>query len=79
MLTLTTDLLELRGIESKISKKGSSYFVLFCEVAENGSPVQFICRDYNKLPQGLKKGALINLVLTMNKYKDLDVICVTVV
>ena len=75
MLTLKTNPMELRGIQSQISKKTNNpYYVVFCEDVDSCEPFKFICRDFNALPQGLKKGDLVTVTLGYNNYKDLVVL-----
>lgn len=74
MLNLKTHRLELRGIKNNVSQKtGSVYYVINCEDVD-GEPFSFFCKDVGALPEGLKKGDIIVLNLTYNKYKDLNVV-----
>ena len=75
MLTLKTDVMELRGISSQVSKKTQQpYYVVFCEDVSTCEPFKFVCRDFNALPQGLKKGDLVSVTVSYNTYKDLNVL-----
>ena len=74
-LTLETHEMELRGITSQVSKKTHQpYYVVFCEDIDSCEPHKFICKDFNVLPQGLKKGDIVRVTVTYNTYKDLNVI-----
>lgn len=74
MLTVKTNKLELRGINSQVSQKtNKSYYLIYCEDLESFEPYKFLCRDFNALPQGLTKGDKVVLTLSYNTYKDLNV------
>ena len=74
MLILKTKEIELRGITSQVSKKTNQpYYVIFCEDLDSVQPFQFICKDFNALPQGLKKGDIVVVTVGYNNYKDLVV------
>lgn len=60
MLTVASEPLELRGIASKQSKNGKSYYIVNAETPD-GTAHQFYCPDFNALPQGLKKGENIRV------------------
>lgn len=75
MLTLKTRPMELRGINSQVSKKTNQpYYLVYCEDVESFEPQKFLCKDFNALPQGLKKGDLVEVTVTYNSYKDLNVL-----
>ena len=63
---------EVRGLEEKTSKKGNSYFILYCE-NEDGSPFNIFIPQSVELID-LKKGDHINLdcVYTSGKYPRFD-------
>lgn len=73
MLTLTTREMELRGIQSQVSKKTNNpYYLVYVEDVDNIKAFCFVCRDFNALPQGLKKGDIVKVTCTYNeKYKEL--------
>lgn len=74
MLKLKTCEMELRGIVSQVSKKtNQAYYIVFCEQLDGCEQFKFLCKDYNALPQGLKKGDLVVLSLVYNNYKELNV------
>lgn len=71
MLNLSAKKMEVRGLANEQSKKGNVYYILRCESVE-GEPFQFFARSPEVFPQGLKKGDIVDLELTMNmRYKDL--------
>lgn len=72
-MELTTNVLELRGLKNSKSKKGNVYYVLNCETVENGDPKQFYCPSADVLPEGLKKGDKIKIVVYYNNFKNLIV------
>lgn len=75
MLTLKTKELELRGINSQVSKKTNQpYYLIYCEDVEAYEPYKFLCKDFNALPQGLKQGDRITVTVAYNTYKDLTVL-----
>lgn len=53
--------LELRGVANKVSKNGTLFYILNVE-AEDGTPHALYCPKMESLPQGLKKGDLVNVV-----------------
>lgn len=55
MLTVASEPLELRGISSHTTKKGTAYYVVNAETPD-GTAYQFYCPDFNALPQGMHKG-----------------------
>lgn len=72
-MKLSTESLELRGIKNATSGKGNIYYIVNCEDNE-GSPVQFYCRDSKAFAEGLKKGDKVRISLYFNqKYKSLVV------
>lgn len=61
---------ELRGIANKIAKKtGAVYYMVNVEDAD-GSAYSFYCDDRNALPDGLKKGDIVNVVFDYAVYGD---------
>ena len=75
MLVLETRKLELRGIQSKVSlKTGKPYYIVCCEDFESVDRTDFLCKDYNVLPQGLKKGDHVKLTVSYNNFKEFDVL-----
>lgn len=75
MLTLKTNKMELRGINSQVSKKTNQpYYLVYCEDLGSFEPYKFLCKDFNALPQGLKKGDSVVVTLSYNNYKDLNVL-----
>lgn len=72
-MELSTNVLELRGLKNAKSKKGNVYYVLNCETVENGDPKQFYCPSAEVLPEGLKKGDKIKIVVLYNNFKNLVV------
>lgn len=73
MINLTTDVLELRGIKNAMSKKGNVYYVLNCE-DDGGEACKFVCKNFDSIPSGLKKGDKVQLKVAYNNFKDLDVL-----
>lgn len=76
MLTVYTHEMELRGIQSQVSKKGNSYYLIHCEDIDNFEAYKFVCREFEKIPSGLKKGDLVRLTLGYNSFKELSVLLV---
>lgn len=75
MLVLKTKEMELRGITSQVSQKTNQpYYLVFVEDLESYEPFKFLCRDFNAMPQGLKKGDIVELTVAYNNYKDLSVL-----
>lgn len=75
MLVLKTKEMELRGITSQVSKKTNQpYYLVFVEDLESYEPFKFLCKDFNAMPQGLKKGDIVELTVAYNNYKDLSVL-----
>ena len=68
MLTVASEPLELRGIASKQSKNGKSYYIVNAETPD-GTAHQFYCPDFNALPQGLKKGENIRVYFHVRYFK----------
>ena len=73
MLTLKTNKMELRGVQTQTSKKGNTYYIVYCEDTESVQPFKFFCKDFNALPQGLKKGDIVQVVVEYNSFKELTV------
>lgn len=59
--------IELRGVENKVKKDGSVYYVLRVE-GENGVPYQLYCPKPDALPDGLKKGNMITVTFGYTVY-----------
>lgn len=74
MLKLSTSILELRAVQTKVSKKGTTYYVLMCEDIDTSEPFQFYVKKYDQIPPHLKKGDLVNVVVGYNRYKELEVL-----
>lgn len=55
MLRVKSEVLELRGIANKTSKKGNVFYTINVEDMQ-GSPYALYCPDASCLPQNLKKG-----------------------
>lgn len=73
MLTLKTNKMELRGVQTQTSKKGNTYYILYCEDTEKVEPYKFFCKEFNALPVGLKKGDMVQLSVQYNSFKELTV------
>jgi len=69
MLTLKSTPLELRGIANRFKKDGNVFYLLNVE-NEEGTPHQLYCPNPDALPQGLKKGDLVEVVFHMKKYEN---------
>lgn len=76
MLHLQANTLELRGVQTKISKKGITYYVLMCEDIDTAEPFSFYVSKYEMIPVGLKKGDLIDIWVAYNRFKELEVISI---
>ena len=76
MLRLHTNTMELRGITTQTSKKGTTYYIVYCEDCESFEPYKFYCKDYETLPQGLKKGDKIHLTVDYNNFKELVLVAI---
>lgn len=72
-MILNTERLELRGVLTQTSKKGNTYYILHCEDMETGQPYKFFCKEFNALPQGLKKGDTVVVTVFYNSFKELEV------
>lgn len=68
MLTVKSAPLELRGIANKSSRNGNQYYVLNVESAD-GSPHALYCPKYEALPQGLKKGDMVEVTFEVSYFK----------
>ncbi len=77
MLTLKTNKMELRGVQTQVSKKGNSYYIVYCEDVDSCKPFQFFCKEFNALPQGLKKGDMVEITVEYNSFKELSVVKVS--
>lgn len=74
MLTLKSEKMELRAINSQVSKKTKQpYYIILAEDASSEQH-KFVCKDFNAMPQGLKKGDSVSLTLEYNMFKDLVVL-----
>lgn len=67
MLTVKSCPVELRGIANKATKDGKPYYILNVEDNE-GNPHGLYCRDFNKLPQGMKKGDMIQVTFEVHYF-----------
>lgn len=67
MLTVTSNVLELRGISNKTTKSGTVYYVVNTE-AEDGTPFGFYCPDSSAFPNGLKKGDMVNVIFEVTYF-----------
>lgn len=74
MLKMLTEPMELRGIQTHTSKKGTPYYILCCEDLDSYEQHKFLCRKYEYIPQGLKRGDQVVLSVVYNSYKDLNVV-----
>ena len=68
MLTVKSSPLELRGIANKSSRNGNQYYVLNVESAD-GSPHALYCPSFEALPQGLKKGDMVEIDFEVSYFK----------
>lgn len=68
MLTVSSNVLELRGIANKTKKSGEVYYIVNCE-SEDGTHFGFYCPDSNAFPTGIKKGDAVKVVFEV-KYFD---------
>lgn len=70
MLTVKAEKLELRGVMNQTSAKtGKVYYILHTETSA-GEPHQLFCPEASALPQGLKKGDLVNVTFDVQRYKQ---------
>ena len=65
-MVLKSDVVELRGLKSGISKKGNSFVVVYVE-SKNGEPYNFYCFEPEIIPSGLKKGDFVVLDFIVSK------------
>lgn len=72
-MELTTNVLELRGLKNSKSKKGNTYYILNCETVESGDALKFYCPSADVLPEGLKKGDKVKILVYYNNFKNLIV------
>lgn len=75
MIILQAKNLELRGIQNKESKSGNAFYLINCE-DDNGNAYSFYCKDYNAIPQGLKKGEKVNIYFEYRTYQGKETITV---
>lgn len=71
----TVELMELRGIEQKVSKKtGKVYFVGHFECSATGAPKEVYLGEeaFSLVPAGSKKGDVFYLTFGLNNYGDLS-------
>lgn len=61
--------LELRGISNKVSSKGTVFYMVNVE-EDDGTPLSFYCPKIEALPQGLKKGDLVNIVFDYTRFNQ---------
>lgn len=73
MINFTSDTLELRGIKNSTSKKGNAYSVINCEYTVDGTPISFYVAKPEIIPNHIKKGDKIKVIVNYNRYKDLVV------
>lgn len=73
MINFISDSLELRGIKNVTSKKGNVYYTLNCENTVDGTPISFYVSDSEAIPQNIKKGDKVKVVVTYNRFKQLVV------
>lgn len=67
MLTVISCPVELRGIADKVTKKGSTYYVVNFEI-DDGTPYAMYCPDSSAFPVGLKKGDMVTLTMEVKVY-----------
>ena len=73
MINFISDSLELRGIKNSTSKKGNVYYTLNCENTVDGTPIAFYVSDAKLIPQNIKKGDKVKVVVNYNRFKELVV------
>lgn len=73
MINFISDSLEFRGIKNSTSKKGNVYYTLNCENTVDGSPIAFYVSESKLIPQGMKKGDKVKVVVNYNRFKELVV------
>lgn len=78
MLTVKSSPLELRGIANKSSRNGNQYYVLNVE-SSDGSPHALYCPKFEALPQGLKKGEMVQVTFEVSYFKGNERLVVTAV
>lgn len=70
--------LELRGISNKVSSKGTVFYMVNVE-EDDGTALSFYCPKYDSLPQGLKKGDLVQLVFDYARFNQQERLTVSAV
>ncbi len=78
MLRVKSEPLELRGIVHKQTKAGKLYYVLNTE-SDDGSPHALYCPDAGRLPQGLKKGDLVQVTFDVAVFQGNERLVVSMV
>ena len=71
MLTVASEVLELRGIATKETKNGKTYYIINAET-DDGTAYQFYCPDFNSLPQGLNKGDKVHIYFNVRYFKGAE-------
>ena len=67
LMVKTLTPVELRGVSNKQTKKGETYYLLNVETAD-GLPYSVYCPTAEVLPQGLRKGDMIEIDFEVRKY-----------
>lgn len=73
-MLLESEVLEMRGVERKVSlKSGHAYLVFYFEES-SGNSVHFVCHDENVLNPDFKKGDLFTCFFNFNRFGNLNLI-----
>lgn len=78
MLSVTSSVLELRGVANKVSKKGTPFYIINVEDYV-GTPYALYCPNFDAIPQGLKKGDNVVVTFDVRSYQGQDNLSVTAV
>lgn len=68
-ILVKTETVELRGVANAHNKNGEVYYLINVE-KEDGTPLQFFCKDASAFEGGLKKGDKVQVCLDQTEYKQ---------
>lgn len=69
MLKVTAQALELRGIANATTKKGNNYFTIQAETPDDGTAFSFYCPEVSALPEGLRKGMMVDITFNVKYFQ----------
>lgn len=68
-ILVKTEVVELRGVANAQNKNGGVYYLINVE-KEDGTPLQFFCKDASAFEGGLKKGDKVEVWCDQTEYKQ---------